>query len=83
MRQEKGGKLPIGSIEAEVSECHYKSIALHNLLATINSDGAEATGRVVNQHKQVDLSCTFTFTDTDQMHKLKIKPGIKFHHSDK
>ena len=83
VRQEKGGKLPIGSIEAEVSECHYKSIALHNLSATINSDGAEATGRVVNQQKQVDLSCTFTFTDTDQMHKLKIKPGIKFHHSDK
>ncbi len=29
--------------------------------------------------KLLDLSCYFTFTDTDQMHKLKVKPGIKFH----
>ena len=79
MRQQKGGKLPIGNIEAEVSEGHYKFVTVHNVAATIQSDGAVATGKVVDRGKHIDITCSFTFTDTDQMQKLKIKPGIKFH----
>lgn len=79
VRQGRGGKLPIGSVKAEVSECHYKFLSLHHLSANIDSDGAEATGRVVEEGKLVNLSCNFSFTDTDQMQKLKVKPGISFH----
>lgn len=79
VRQGRGGKLPIGSIEAQVTECHYKFLSMHHLSANIDSDGAEATGRVVEQGKHLSLSCNFSFTDTDQMQKLKVKPGISFH----
>lgn len=83
MRRVRGGKLPIGNVEAQVSECHYKFLSMHHLSATIDSDGAEATGRVVEQGKLVDLACNFSFTDTDQMHHLKVKPGIRFHRKSK
>lgn len=83
MRRVRGGKLPIGNVEAQVSECHYKLLSMHHLSATIDSDGAEATGRVVEQGKLVDLACNFSFTDTDQMHHLKVKPGIRFHRKNK
>ena len=79
MRQQKGGKLPIGNIEAEVREGHYKFVTMRNVSATINSDGALAEGRIVDNGKLIDLTCNFSFTDTDQMQKLKIKPGIRLH----
>lgn len=80
IRQKKGGKLPIGSLEAEVTECHYKFIALHHLSASIVSDGVEATGKVMEQGKFINVYTNFSFTNTDQMQKLKVKPGIGFHH---
>ncbi len=80
MRREKGGKLPIGNVEAEVREGHYKHIKVHDLSATITSDGAVAEGIIIDKMKLFDLTCSFSFTDTDEMHKLKVKPGIKFHH---
>ena len=79
MRQQKGGKLPIGNIEAEVREGHYKFVTVRNVSATINSDGAAAEGKIVDNGKLIDLTCSFSFTDTDQMQKLKIKPGIRLH----
>ncbi len=79
MRRLKGGKLPIGNIDAEVHECHWKFVAVHNVSATISSDGAEADGKIINRGNFIDLTCKFSFTNTDQMHKLKVKPGIKIH----
>ena len=80
MRRQKGGKLPIGSVDALIEETRFKGIHIKNLSATITSDGAEANGDLVQQGKWRDLYCSFTFTDTDQMHKMKIRhPGIRFH----
>lgn len=79
MRRLKGGKLPIGNVDAEVRECHWKFVAVHNVSATISSDGAEADGKIINRGNFIDLTCKFSFTNTDQMHKLKVKPGIKIH----
>ncbi len=78
-RKQRGGKLPIGNIEAHVQEAHYGIITVHNVFASIVSDGAEATGSVINHGKHIDISCKFSFTNTDQMHKLKVKPGLKLH----
>lgn len=79
MRKLKGGKLPIGRVEANVIEAKYKKLKFKNIQATIESDGAVATGQIENRGKRVDLLCSFSFTDTDAMKKMSIKPGIKLH----
>ena len=79
MRRVKGGKLPIGRVEAEVAEAQYKKVKVRNTFVTIESDGAIANGNVTVKGKRVDLLCSFSFTNTNEMQKTKIKPGIKFH----
>ena len=79
MRKVKGGKLPIGSVQADVAEGRYKKIKVHNLIAELESDGAVATGNITVKGKRVDVLCGFSFTNTNEMKKTKIKPGIRFH----
>ena len=80
MRKKKGGKLPIGNVSAKVTDCSYKGIHVRNITAVIESDGAVASGDIHQHGNYRDLYCSFSFTDTDQMHKMKItNPGIKFH----
>jgi hypothetical protein len=79
MRKVKGGKLPIGSVQADVAEGRYKKIKVHNLIAELESDGAVATGNITVKGKRVDVLCSFLFTNTNEMKKTKIKPGIRFH----
>lgn len=76
MRKHKGGKLPIGKVDAEVQKVHYVLGTLHNISATIESDGAEAVGRVLEKNKFINVYCDFSFTDTNQMQKLKVKPRL-------
>ena len=79
MRQQKGGKLPIGQVDAEVYEAKYKKIKVRNIVANIQSDGAVADGKITMKGSRVDLLCSFSFTNTNEMQKTKIKPGIRFH----
>ena len=80
MRKAKGGKLPIGFFNAVVNDVAYMGIHVRNLTATLNSDGAVATGDIYQSGRIRDLYFSYSFTDTDQMQKMKItKPGIKFH----
>ena len=52
---------------------------MHNLEAELTSDGALAEGHVKANGKYIDLLCKFSFTNTNEMKKTKIVPGIKFH----
>lgn len=80
MRRQKGGKLPIGSVNAMVDDSSFKGIHIRRLTADIKSDGAVATGDVKQLGKHRDIFFTFSFTNTDEMSKMKIThPGIKFH----
>ncbi len=79
MRRKLGGKLPIGHVDANVDEAKYKKVKVRNIVADINSDGAVATGKLTMLGNRVDLICSFTFTNTNEMKKTKIKPGIRFH----
>ena len=79
VRRVKGGHLPIGQVEVQDAMTSYKGVKLKHIDATIKSDGAIAEGRLVNRHKHVDLLCNFTFTNTDSIQKMKIKPGLKIH----
>ena len=46
--------------------------------ANIDSDGAEAKGSVTLQGSLTDLMLEFMFTNTEEMHKMKVKPHLKF-----
>ena len=62
-----------------MEEAVYKKIKVHNVFADINSDGAVAEGNLTMKGKRVDVLCSFSFTNTNEMKKTKIKPGIRFH----
>ena len=83
IRRRVGGKLPIGEVKAHVSRASYKFVATKNLDIQIVSDGAVAEGSLVAAGKWVDLSCTFSFTNTNEMHKTVVKPNMKLHLSGK
>lgn len=79
-RRLKGGKLPICTVNATVDDVIFEDLHFRHLTADIDSDGAEAIGHLRKNGRIRDLYCTFSFTDTDDMHKMKItKPGISFH----
>ena len=79
MRKRIGGKLPIGEVKAHVSRASYKFISTKDLDIEIVSNGAVAEGSLKAPGKLADLSCTFSFTNTNEMHKMKIKPAVKIH----
>ena len=80
MRKKKGGKLPIGFFNATVNDVSYMGIHIRHLTATLNSDGAVASGDVYQSGKIRDLFFSYSFTDTDNMQKMKMsKPSIRFH----
>ena len=62
-------------------QASYKFIKVKNMQVTIDSDGALATGHLFSPGKYVDLGCDFTFTNTDAMQKMKIKPRMSLHSS--
>lgn len=79
VRKKKGGKLPIGKINATVTEASYKKVKVKDIIVAVNSDGAVAEGNLRQKNKNVDLLCDFTFTSTDSIHKMKVKPNVKVH----
>lgn len=81
MRREKGGKLPIGHVEADVRKVGYRTIYMKNIFANIQSDGAIANGDVTLKGSLTDLVLQFSFTNTDEMHKMKVKPRLNFRHN--
>ena len=82
MRKQKGGKLPIGHVDADIKKIGYHNINMKNIVANIESDGAIANGDVTLKGSLTDLVLQFSFTNTDEMHKMKVKPRLKFGHGD-
>ena len=77
MRKERGGKLPIGTVNAQVAEANYNKIKVKNVYVDIESDGAEAKGQLQIANKILNGNFNFTFTDTNAMQKMKVKPALK------
>ena len=80
MRKEKGGKLPIGHVDADIRKVGYRTIYMKNIVANIESDGAIADGDITLKGSLTNLVVQFSFTNTDEMHKMKIKPKLSFKH---
>lgn len=78
MRRRLGGKLPIGEVTAHVNHASYKFVKVSNVDVKIVSNGAIAEGSVMAPGSFADLSCTFSFTNTKEMQKMKIKPKVRF-----
>ena len=78
IRKEKGGKLPIGQVTADIRKVEYRKLPLKNILANIDSDGAVADGNITLKGSLTDLMVEFSFTNTTEMHKMKVKPKLKF-----
>ena len=78
MRKQKGGKLPIGHVEADIRKVGYRTIHMKNIVANIESDGAIADGDVTLKGSLTNLVVQFSFTNTDEMQKMKIKPKLNF-----
>jgi hypothetical protein len=77
MRKRLGGKLPIGEVHAHVTRASYKFVRTRDLTVHIVSDGAVAQGSLDAPGKWMDLSCTFSFTNTNEMQQTKINPKMK------
>ena len=78
IRKEKGGKLPIGKVTADIRKVEYRKLPLKNILANIDSDGAVADGNITLKGSLTDLMVEFSFTNTTEMYKMKVKPKLKF-----
>lgn len=79
MRRLKGGKLPIGTVTATVNDCSYKRIHVRNIDINIQSDGADATGSIVQQGNRRQIHCDFVYNENDPKRKLRImNAGISF-----
>lgn len=81
--RKNNGKLPIGEATAHVDHASYKKLSVSNLDLSVKSDGMTADGDLDAPHKFIDLGCSYSFTDTDNLKKLKIKPHISFHKAQK
>jgi hypothetical protein len=80
MRRKLGGKLPIGELNATINDCSYKGVHVRNIDVNMISDGAWATGDVIQRGNWRDISCSFSFANTDEMQKLKVKHArMRFH----
>ena len=77
MRQRVGGKLPMGTVSAKIDEAKYKILKVRNTTLDMESDGAVAEGLIVISNRILDGKFSFTFTDTNEMHKMKVKPAVK------
>ena len=69
----------MGSVKAHVDEASFKKVKFRNIQADIVSDGAVADGKLNVMGKRTDILCSFSFTNTESLRKMKIKPGIRFH----
>lgn len=78
IRKQKGGKMPIGEVHADVYEVNYKKMKLKNILVDITSNGGLLEGSINHVGKGMDVGCDFSTTDLDDTNKLKVKPRMKF-----
>ena len=79
VRKKVGGKLPIGKVSASINDCTYLTTHIRDLHANIVSDGALAQGDAELRGDHTALVVNFSFTNTEQMRKMKIKPSLKFY----
>ncbi|MBR4522539.1 MAG: hypothetical protein IKO58_05255 [Prevotella sp.] len=72
------GRLPIGSLKANVGFGSYGSFKVKNLAADMVSDGREAKGHIDLPGNLIDIDVDFSYIQTDYEQGLRIHPKMKF-----
>lgn len=72
------GRLPIGSLKANVGFGSYGSFKVKNLAANMDSDGREAKGHIDLPGNLVDIDVDFSYIQTDYEQGLRIHPKMRF-----
>ena len=72
MRNDKNGKLPIGTAQISIDNCEYKKARVSDLDANVISDGAVAEGDVLQHGRIADISTHFAYTHTSDYTHLKL-----------
>lgn len=75
----RGGRLPIGELQAHLGRAKYKSVSFKDISANLHSDGVKAEGAVRFGMKFVDVEALLEYTQTDKEQKYSIKPHIRKH----
>ena len=75
----RGGRLPIGELEATLGGARYKILKFKNISASINSDGVKADGAVRFAMKYADVEANLEYVQTDKEQHYSIRPHIRRH----
>lgn len=75
----RGGRLPIGELEATLGGARYKVLKFKDITASINSDGVKAEGAVRCGMKYADIEATLEYVQTDKEQHYSIRPHIRRH----
>lgn len=75
----KGGRLPVGDLQATIDKAKYKSLPINGITANLVSDGIKAVGDVSFGMKVMDIDAELMYMQTDKVQKYSIKPHIKRH----
>lgn len=73
------GKIPMGTLTGKALTASYLGFKLHNVSFNIKSDGKAAAGSLETHGKLLDLSCDFSFDDSNIKESLVAKPHLKLH----
>ena len=74
----KKGRLPIGTLKANVGFGSYGSFKVKNLAANMESDGREAKGHIDLPGNVLDIDVDFSYIQTDYEQGLRIHPKMRF-----
>lgn len=73
------GKLPIGTLQANIEEVSYKKLSFRNIAVHIKSNGTIADGEVRTSLRLFDIQALFQYKQTAHEQSYKIKPRIVKH----
>lgn len=72
------GRLPEGNLQATIHNARYGMLHAKQIEATADSDGSTATGTLRIPKVVSDLIVYFSYIQTDNEQRLKVRPKLKF-----
>lgn len=77
LRTVKNGKLPHGTLDAELHNIQYKFIHFNEARVNMTSNGSVAQGEAIVPQGLFDLVTGFSYTQTKQVQHLEVHPSVK------
>ncbi|MCF0160326.1 MAG: hypothetical protein HUJ99_06005, partial [Bacteroidaceae bacterium] len=77
------GRLPIGTLTAEIDEAEYGIVKVKRIIADVTSNGVVAEGTIHAINSLVDADVAFEYKQTDEEQDLKTKKKVRLHKKDK